>query len=326
MTPAWTISADGEDVTARLADYLVSMTLTDQDGIESDSLSIEVADPLAQIALPRLGAKLSVSMGYASPGPVAMGDFVVDGVELSSPPRRISIRAHSADLREGIKERKDKDWEGKTLGEIVQAIAGEQGLTAAVGEDLKDKTVERADQTNESDISFLTRLGQQYDAIVSVKAGRLILAKRGQGAAVSGQPMDEVELVPGDVTSWSLSLSEAEEYTAAEARYYDRETAQEEWVRSGAADGASTYRLRGTYSSRDAAQSAADAKRGSLDRGTTSCSITLPGRTDLAAETPLNLAGFDPELDGRWIVTQATHRLDGGGYTVSVSAEREAAE
>jgi hypothetical protein len=59
-----------------------------------------------------------------------------------------------------------------------------------------------------------------------------------------------------------------------------------------------------------------------LARGEGTASLTLPGRPALAAETPLTLAGFAPELDGRWIVTQAQHSLDSGGLRTDAEAER----
>lgn len=324
MTPAWTISADGTDVTATLAQYLVSLSLTDQAGMESDTLQLVIADPEAVIAMPRIGAVLSVALGYAHTGPVSMGAYTVDTVELANPPRQLTIRAHAADLREGMKRRKTKGWESTTIGEIVTAIASAQGLTPAIGADLADIAVARIDQTNESDISFLTRLGQQYDAIATIKSGRLIFAKRGQGAATSGQPIEAVELSPLDCTSWRISLSETDKYTAAEARYYDRTTASEEWIRSGTGEGEAVLRLRQTFPDRARAKAAADARLAAITRGNATLSLTMPGNTALAAETPVTLAGFAPELDGRWVLTTATHTLDSGGYSTAVEGERAA--
>jgi phage protein D len=41
----------------------------------------------------------------------------------------------------------------------------------------------------------------------------------------------------------------------------------------------------------------------------------------IAAETSLELTGFGEQLDGRWLVTTATHTFDGAGYVTSVEAE-----
>lgn len=327
MRPDWSISVDGSDATGRLARYLVSLEITDQAGLDSDALTLTVADPQGQIALPRLGAKLRARLGYQGHALADMGEFVVDGAEISSPPRQMRITAHAADLRESLKERRSKGYEDTTLGALADEVAGRHGLKAAVGWELKNYTCTRVDQTNESDISLLTRLGQQWDALVSVKAGRLVIARRGQGQTVSGTTMTGVTLTPADVTSWSLTLSEAESASGAAARVYDPETASGEWVQ---ADGASTqaaggtHRLRGTYRDRASAQRAARAQQERIARGTTRCALTLPGRTDLMAESPITLKGFAEELDGRWIIASATHALDSQGYSVRVEGERAA--
>lgn len=321
MVPVWSVTADGTNVSARLADYLLSLRVTDRAGMESDDVEITVADPRAEIALPRLGAELTVALGYQSTGTIDLGSYVVDTVELSNPPRQMQIRGHSAELSGALKKRKTRGWQSTTIGAIVSTIAGEHGLTPAVATDLASLAVARIDQTNESDPSFLTRLGQEHDAIASIKSGRLLFARRGQGTAVSGAEITPVELAPAQVTRWRLAISEAEKYTAVEARHYTRETASEEWVRSGEGEGDAVLRLRQTYPDRARAQAAADARLAALARGQSSASLTLPGDPSIAAETPLTLVGFDPALDGRWIVTTVSHVLDGSGLRTDIDAE-----
>ena len=326
MRPTWSITADGEDVTARLADYLLSLSVTDASGMESDELQIDVADPMAQISWPKTGAKLACSLGYASTGMVAMGEYLVDSVEVSSPPRQISIRGHSADLRKGLKNRKAKGWDNTTVGAIVADLAQATGLTPKVDSELAGRAVERWDQTNESDMACITRLATHHDAIATVKQGNLLFTRRGTGTTASGQPIPAITLHPEEVTAWRVSVAEQDQYSAVEARSYDRDQATETWTREGSdeAEGEAVYRLRQTFPDQGRAQAAAKAKLGALDRGKTALSLTLPGRTDILAETPIALAEFGDGIDGRWIVTQATHRLDGGGYVTEVEGERPA--
>jgi phage protein D len=59
----------------------------------------------------------------------------------------------------------------------------------------------------------------------------------------------------------------------------------------------------------------------SLSRGTGVASLELPGRPEVAAETPISLSGFAPELDGSWITTTVVHTLGSSGLTTSVTAE-----
>lgn len=324
MRPIWTLTADGENVTARLADYLLSLSVTDQAGMESDELDVTVADPLAQIAWPKHGASLTVAIGYAHTGTVAMGTFLVDTVEVSSPPRQIAIRAHAADLAKGFKTQRTKSWEDKTLGTIVGELAQAHGLTPRIASDLAGIQVARWDQTNESDMSCLTRLAQAYGAIATVKEGNLLFVRRGAATSASGQALGAVTLKPEEVTSWRVSLGDQDKYAAVEARHYDRDQAEESWEREelDTDGGEAVYRLRQTYPDRDRAKAAAKAKAGELARGKTSLALTLPGRTALGAEVPLTLAGFGDGIDGRWVLTSVTHRVDSGGYVTEVEGER----
>jgi phage protein D len=323
VIPVWTLTADGTDISSRLGEFLVSLVVSDKSGLESDELTVEVADPRSEIAWPRHGARLAIALGYAHTGAVSMGEYTVDEIELSNPPRRWSIRARAAELREpALKARRTRSWESTTVGAVIADVAKGARLVGKVSPALASKSIARLDQTNESDLALLTRLSRQFDAISTVKAGVLLFTPRGKGQAVSGQALPAITLKPEDVTEWRVSLADRDSYTAVEARWYDRDAAEEVWTRAGQGDGDAVFRLRRTYTDRAAAQAAAEAKLGALGRGTALLTLSLPGMTALAAETPLTLVGFGDGVDGRWVLTSAEHRIEGGGYRTSVEGER----
>lgn len=322
MRPVWTIRADGTDISDKLAAFLISLSVVDKTGIDADELTLEIADPRGEIPWPRHGARLAVALGYAHTGAVAMGEYGVDEVELSNPPRRWSIRARAAELREGtLKVRRTKSWEGSTVGAVVADIASANGLIGKTHPALASKPIARLDQTNESDIALMTRLSRQFDAIATVKVGTLLFTPRGTGQTVSGQALTSVTLKPEEVTEWRVSLADRDRYTAVEARWYDRDAAEEVVERAGEGDGEAVYRLRKTYTDAEAAKTAAAAKLGALSRGTASLSLRLPGRTELAAESPVVLTGFGDGIDGEWILASVEHRIDSGGYQTAIEGE-----
>lgn len=323
MRPIWTLTADGTDISARLGEFLVSLTISDKAGIDSDELTLEIADPRGEIPWPRHGAKLSAAIGYAHAGAVAMGDFTVDEVELSNPPRRWAIRARAAELGEGaLKVRRTKSWEGSTVGAVVSDVAKANALVGKTHPALASKPIARLDQTTESDLALLTRLGKQFDAIATVKVGTLLFTPRGTGQTVSGQALPAVTLTPPEVTEWRVSLADRDSYTAVEAHWYDRDAAEEVIERAGKGEGNAVYRLRKTYTDREAAKTAAAAKLAALGRGTGQLSVRLPGRADLAAESPLTLSGFGGGIDGVWILASVEHRIDSNGYQTACEGER----
>jgi phage protein D len=327
VRPAWSISADGQDLTEALAERLLSLRVTDKSGLESDTLDLRIADPRGELAMPALNATLEVSLGYQGAGLVRMGAFVVDALELANPPRVLSIQAHGADLTASLRDRRTEGHEDTTVGEVAQTIAQRHGLAAAVSPALAERTLARVDQTNESDIGFLTRLGRWFDALVAIKAGRLLITQRGQGVSVDGQALGVVACAESDVLSWRYQHDQSDTPATVEARTYDPDTATDTRVSAAVSgeDGGSKVTLRESFRDPALAQTAATSYATSAQRNSRTLSMLLPGRPAMAAETPLALTGFHTDIDGRWIVTTATHRIDQGGYLTEVEATPETA-
>lgn len=61
---------------------LISLTITDKEGVGSDAVDFEVNDgnPFAEI--PKKGDKLEVSLGYVETGVLAFGSYTVDDPEI----------------------------------------------------------------------------------------------------------------------------------------------------------------------------------------------------------------------------------------------------
>ena len=158
MTPDWQILADGIDVTANFNDRLLELTVTDHEGMKSDSCEIMVDDRDGILALPRKGTLLTILMGYRETGLALMGLFTVDEVELTGFPRQMRISGSAADLRDALKSQRSKAYEGKTLGAVVGEIAARHGLGSAVSASLSGFSHDFLGQSEESDLHFLTRL------------------------------------------------------------------------------------------------------------------------------------------------------------------------
>ena len=107
------------------------------------------------------------------------------------------MRARSADFRATLNTRREKSWHKTTVGKVCEEIAARHKLETAIGADMAAQEVDHIDQTNESDGSFLMRLARQYGAIASVKAGRLLFIRQGQGKTASGKPLPVATITRG---------------------------------------------------------------------------------------------------------------------------------
>lgn len=320
MTPVFKIIADGEDITAQIKDRLLELRVTDEAGLKADALEIRLDDREGLIDLPASGAALQVSMGYLASGAAFIGAFVSDEIVLSGPPRVMKIRAQSADMSGAIKEPKTRNWDAVTLKAIVQKIAGEHGLEAAVDDAKGAFTYKHLAQTNESDLHLLTRLAKDHDALAAIKDGNLLFVARGAGKSASGDDLPKAQITPEMVSRWSVALTSRDKYKAVTAPWQDKGKGKKEDVLVG--EGDPIYRIRHVYPTQAEAERAASSKLDEFKRGTDSLALTVAGDPALGAETQLELSGFRSGVDGDWSTVSVCHTLNSNGYSSKIRAEK----
>ncbi len=319
MRPAFQILADKVDVTAKIQDRLLRLCITDAAGVKSDTAEISLDDRDAALEIPRKGAKLEIWLGYIETGVFLMGIYVVDEVELSGPPRTMLIRAKAADMLQTLKSPKTRPWDKVTLGNIVKKIASEHGYQPQVDPSLAGISFEHVDQTEESDMHFLTRLAKQYDAVAKPANGYLVLVPKGSSKSAGGQDLPVVPLALSDLTSWNVTLADRGKYKTVKVYYHDWKTGKRTEIKVGTEDPA--YVLRHTYPNADQAKAAGSAKLQGFFRGEAKASFCFPGNPLVAAEIKLVVAGVRDGVDGEWIVRSVTHELSNSGYSSRVEAE-----
>ena len=262
-----------------------------------------------------------VELGYEATGRVSMGRYAVDEVEMSGPPRTLIVRATAADMRSGAKQRKTRSWDQVTIGDLVATIARDHGLEARVASGLAGITLPHVDQTDESDLHLLTRLGEKYDAAARPAGGRLVFTRRGAGMSATRGAVTAVKINREAAGDWRVVFDDRRRYGAVKAYWYDKAMAQRTEVTAGS--GEPVYALRDDQVDETTARYAAQARLDALNRGAVTLSLSLrPGIPTVSAEGALTLTGFREGVDGRWIVTSVVHEIEAGGYATQVEAER----
>ncbi len=215
MTPLFQVLADGKDFTAQVRDRSLSLTITDEAGYRSDSLELRLDDRGGAIELPRKGAEIEVSLGYRGQPPVRMGLYVVDEIILAGPPDTFTARARAANMRQSLKQQKTRAWHDLTIGQVLAAIAAEHGLEPRVGQSLKTIQLPHADQTDESDLHFLTRMARNHRAIAKPLGPWLLFVPRGEAKTATGRKVAPAA-IPGK-PSFTLRLDYPDPETARAA-------------------------------------------------------------------------------------------------------------
>ncbi len=326
MTPAFRVMVAGQDVTGSLADRLLSLTVTDEDGGKADRVEIEVDDRQGRVALPDMNAKLEISLGYRDQPLSLMGIYAVDGVSGSSLPQVMRISATAADLKGDIRSPKTRAWENKTLADIVKTIAEAAGLKPVVGKSVAQARWGYLAQQAESDLAFLTRIAADLDATAKPTTGALIVQRRGDGLTAAGDALPVPVLLGSGLTEWNYSIDAREIYKKVEAPWSVASTGQSGLATNG--DGKPVLRLRHSYSSAADAARAAEAKLAGAARAAMTLKASLarfePGLLAGASVSMLMMPRL--ELNGLWHIATVEHELTSGGLVTRFTTKKGAPE
>lgn len=341
-SPLFSIKMGGK-VLKELADRVISISLTDNRGFEADQLTLELDDSAGDVALPGRGVELSLWLGWMGEALIFKGVYTVDEVAHDGPPDRITVTARSADFREEFNVKREVSWHDVTVERVVSAIAKRYDLKAQISDILMGVEIDHADQTQESDMSFLTRMAEMLGAIATVKNGSLLFIVPGGGFTASGKPIPSIEITRNSGDRHRFRVADRDAYTGVRAYWLDldfgkkkkvsvkrRKASAKKTDKSSSREGdyiegaeGNVYIMRKTFQNEQAATRAAAAKWQQLQRGAAEFSITLArGRADLYPEMHSTVTGFKPDIDAQdWIISKVQHDVDSNGFTTQLNFE-----
>lgn len=321
--PAYRLTVAGKDITPAVDARLESLTLTEGRENTADQLDLVLLDHDGLLEIPRKEAEIALQLGWVGQQLVDKGIFVVDEVEHSGAPDKITIRARAADLGGEIRTRQEKSWHDTTLGAILATLAQRNKLTHKVDAKLAATKVAHIDQTGESDMHFITRLARRYDAVATVKKKHLLFMPINGTKTSKGQSLPVVEITrkDGDQHRWASSTRDA--FDGVKAHWSDSVGGKRKTAVAGKKTG-NTKTLKETYASERDALAAARSELQRLARGMATFDLNLAiGRPELTAQTPVRVKGWKADIDGQgWLVKEVVHTLGDGGLSSKVQMER----
>ncbi|MFV0929310.1 phage late control D family protein [Pseudomonas jessenii] len=319
MTPRFRIVANGADITALINDRLIQLRTVDKPGMESDEFELRIDDRDGQVTLPSRGSAIEVYLGYAETSLARMGRYVVDEVEISGPPDTLVIKGKASDMRGTGKTIRSGSWENVPLSTVVTDIAARNGWQP--GCPVATKVV-RADQLNESDFNFLTRLAKQYDCTAKVAEGKLLVMPRQGGQSASGKAFGAITLTRSDVSRWQFRLGDRNAHKAVATKHQDKKNGKLVVVsldNDDVPDGLpAVHTDRHIYPNKTAAEAAAKARLAAFNRSGAGVRLEMPGRTDIFAERSINAQGFKDGLDGEYLTDSVEQVYTQSGWSTTV--------
>lgn len=230
LTPVAKLTINGKPFNTDALSRIISISLTDKSGFEADELTVSLSDHDGKLALPPKSAEITIALGYIETGIVDKGSYKMTEVSWSGAPDTLHITAQSADTSDRFSEAKEKSWHKTSLKEIIESIAAANGYTPIIGKAYQDEKIDHIDQSNESDAAFLSRLAERYDAIATVKHGRLLFVSSGEATTASGQPLPTIRITRNSGDQYTFRYSNTESYNAVRAYYIDKQTGKKHEV------------------------------------------------------------------------------------------------
>lgn len=342
MTPNFQVTANSVDISEKIKARLISIQISDEVGINSDTVEILIDDRDGVVQLPAFGADLAVGIGYTETGIVAKGHFRVDEIECEGPDRRMLIRARSADTNATssmpqIKGGKDRTWlkdggrHAMTIGDIAAKIAADHKLDLKCDDAVIAAAVPASNQqTAESDLAYLVRETRNVGGQVKIANGSLILFQQATAAgktAGTGKPMPTIDVIPSDCMRWRCLLTRRSSHKKVTAVWADKSGQQHKVTATSpdAAEEDSETQIPEVFDDGGDALNASTSKVNALDTGSESVSLSMIGNPAIGAEVKLNLKGFKPGVDRIWIAARVQHHISEQGFTTEVEAVKQLA-
>lgn len=253
------------------------------------------------------------------------GKFELDSVAPSGPPAVILLKCTSLPYKTQLRQtKKSRAWERYTLSGIAGKIAGLYGMTLMYESGL-DPFYTRVEQIKTSDIQFLETLCHNAGLALKITGNTIVLFDQADYEARAA--VYTIRRGGGAYTKYKLGTGTADvQYASCRVSYTGpdgRCVSAVAWAEDYDAKARNNQQLEITAKtdSPDQARTLAEKILRRHNRYAKTASFTLPGGYSLVAGVTVRLECWGG-WDGKYIVTQAKHTVDGSGYTVDVNLRK----
>lgn len=250
------------------------------------------------------------------------GEFTIDTIKVSGPPAKITIKATSLPAGSSVRAvKKNKSWENIRLSAIAAQIAAAGNIKSYFSGDY-DPVYSRKEQSNESDIAFLSRLCVDAGMSLKVTAGALVIFDE-----------DEYEKKPairtfspqkGNILSYTFSDGSSDKaYSSCRVSWTDTNGKTIEYTYTPRIDNPGTgevLEINERVDSREEARKLAMKRLKAKNKDRFSASLKIIGDAGLAAGVTVNVSGWGA-FDGKYMIKTAVHSI-GSGYTTELTLRK----
>lgn len=310
--PDYKILANGSDITAAIRSRLLSLTVSDSAGDESDTVTITLDNRDNKVKLPPTGAELSVWIGDVEKL-VYKGLYEVDELEIPLDDYVLSIHAKALKMKGALKAPVDATYDDITLSALTQEIAAKHGYEAKVAPELGNIQYPHIAQQSESDMNLLGRLAREANGFFKPTDNKLVILQKAKSKTASGKALPEFVINDPHNTSGRVTIQRRSDYQSVVVHWFDEENQIE--VAETAGEGEPQYKQRRNAPSKEEALRQAQAKLDGFKRGQASLNFSRPLTPDLIPEAKLRFEQHHSVVNRQWVINSIEHRIDSAGVS-----------
>ena len=322
---------NNKDISSSLEPYLKSFTYNDVISGQADDISLTLEDIenlWSNDWLPEKGAILTISIvtqawwkDNVSIEELPLGTFEIDEVEYSGPPTEVKIKGVSVpDNTELRGTEKSRAWEKVNLSTIARDIASNAGME--IFYDTEEIYLERAEQSQESDLEFLLKLCNDNGLALKISNNQIVIFDEADYEAK--EAVDELELKNDLIRSYSIKTKTREVYKQCHVKYKNtKENTLIEYTflpEVNKDKNGKTLEINEEVKTTAEAERLAKKKLREKNKEEQTVSMTVYVSFFCCAGNCFTLKNFG-KFDGKYILTKATHNV-GSGYTCNLELRK----
>ena len=309
------VKYNGANIDTMLEEYLNSITYTDPAEGEGDDLTLNINDRDHKWIgpwFPEKGDTLSATIklkfwqGKNDKQKFQCGDFVLDDFSFSGEPVKLSIKAVSIPADSCFKKTKHtQTYEEMTVSSIAGEIAGRAGVS--LNYDADDIDVERIEQSEQDDCSFLQTLAKRYGLVYKLYRNRIVLFDEARYEA--REPV--FTITPKVIEpSWSWDTTFDQNYTGAVYEYTHGDQNVTFHVTAGGGD--RILKINEAAGSLGEAERITVGQLNEANKAETTMDVTLTlANPSITATSTVQVKGYG-RLDGKYYVTKVSWSIGSG--------------
>ena len=326
---------EGTDISDEINSGVTSFSYTDNlDKADEISLSISDIDKKwINSWAPLKGESITPSIRVIEEeGETSLqcGEFSIDKRNFSGPPDALKIGALSIEVTSNFNRvKKNRAIENTTLKAVCEKVAEENDLTLVFLSD-EEEDINRVEQIEETDSSFLYQLAKEYAKSLKVLDKKLVIFDEQEY-----ESKDAIKTIKKqEIKSYSFGDEEFDTWDAFEINYFDQDL-KETLTASGELDFREGYKnktsrvlkLNDSYAvsgskeeKEKQLESIGWAKLREKNKAEVQGNISLMGDVDLVAGVVITTSGFGI-YDYKYLITQAVHSMS-NGYETKIKIRR----